>query len=87
MALCFLVKRISKILWEESINLKSLPVKKCMNHYHTGWMIALESFDQNASPDFFPYSRKKIAEIINLECDMINKVTKKQLVLNGFDMF
>lgn len=50
-----------------------------VNHYRTEWVMAIESFTNSASPDFFPYSRKKIAEIVKLERDMINEITEKNI--------
>ena len=52
-----------------------------MTHYRTEWVIAIEAFDHSASPDFFPYSRKKIAEIVKLERDLINKIIEKKVGL------
>lgn len=52
-----------------------------MNHYRTEWVMAIEAFNHSASPEFFPYSRKKIAEIVNLERDMINELTEKKVGL------
>lgn len=61
----------------ESILTSTLDV----NHYRTEWVMAIEAFDHSTSPDFFLYSRKKIAEIVELERDMINEVIEKQVGL------